>query len=186
MNSRLKSIHFAKALAQQAFKFYERRYAVRFLTQRGFTVLGRGAFATTLGHPDHPEVVIKVASTWSRRFTYWRDGFSTYAHWLFAARSRSKFAPRIYHFQDDARHSVTVMERLYKLDDKTTQRRVNRTADALCGWNVEADEIFAPTSHFRKFVDRFRRLGQLDLHSGNVMRRVNGDLVITDPLLHPC
>lgn len=184
--TRLRSIYFAKALAQQAFRFYERRYAVRFLTRQGFTVLGRGAFATVLGHPDHPEVVIKVASARSRRITHWRDGFATYVHWLFAARSRSKFAPRIYHFQDDASHSVTVMERLYKVDDKTTRRRVNRTGEAPAGWNVGADEVFSPTSHFRKFVDRFRRLGRLDLHSGNVMRRLNGDLVITDPLLHPC
>jgi hypothetical protein len=185
--TKLRSIHFAKRMAEDVFYMPSRRDAVRFLTRQGFKVLGRGSFATVVCHPDHPEVVIKLASDISHRFSYWRDGFSTYVHWLQAARSRSKFAPRIYHFLDDPRHSVTVMERLYRVEDRKTRRRVRRTGDMIIGSvNESGGDVFAPTSAFRKFVDRFRRLGHLDLHGANVMRRLNGDLVISDPLIHAC
>jgi hypothetical protein len=180
-----RQINFARAAASLAlYRGYDRRSTVRQLTDAGWQILGRGGFATVLTHPDCESLVIKVSAKVSNRFTHCTDAFPRYARWLLENKIRSKFAPRI-HFvraKGDDRVAIVVMERCFRLRDSTFAWKAEETGDAL-SHGREPHKSAELTGWPRRFIDRLGFLGTYDLHSKNIMQRVDGTPVFTDPLI---
>ncbi|NPU64583.1 hypothetical protein HL667_06195 [Bradyrhizobium sp. 83012] len=157
------------------------------LADRGYRVIGSGAFSTVY-HKPGSDRVIKV----NRRPDNWLD----YVVWAARAGHAGKLAPKVYSFRvfnegtPDAFY-VAVMERL----ETTVSRAECTKPDAYRAWmsmrqfieqqdaaaGVEAELHTAGAIRFGvAFRAAFKRAW--DLHGGNFMLRADGSLVCTDPL----
>jgi hypothetical protein len=156
------------------------------LAKRGFTHLGSGAFATVLGK-EGSDRVIKVI----RR----PDGWINYIHWAAQIGEAGHFAPRVFSYKKikgrDKDFSVAVMERLsYTLEDTPEDHAMKILPGLL--WQAETNEMAAKFTETlapglltftKKMSEQWKiPVQNFDLHSGNLMIRVDGSFVIVDPV----
>jgi hypothetical protein len=159
---------------------------VRGLKAMGYRQLGRGAFAVALAHPERPDVVVKVGQCdpgLKHQGRGIRDRFPEYVDFLKGTGTRSKFALKVYHHQHingmNGGTYASVVERCKPGRGVKAQTAITASAGVVKGLYWYRDSASAPAT---RFIERFAFLGTLDLHSGNVMLRANGQAVITDPL----
>ncbi|MBY5849805.1 hypothetical protein HFN51_04435 [Rhizobium leguminosarum] len=158
---------------------------VRELREQGYKFLGRGCFAVAMAHPDQPDVVVKVGQRrshrqYAKRFS---DRFPEYVGFLKDSGTRSKYALKVYHFEEVSHVNggtyVAVVERCFAGKGSEAQKSVSAAGQVVSrkSWGTNGASKTAAS-----FIKRFAYLGTLDLHSGNVMLRRDGTPVITDPL----
>lgn len=159
--------------------------AVRELKRAGYKVLGKGAFAVALAHPDRPDVVVKVGQRDHKTRTHISDHFPEYVDFLQGSGTRSKFALKVYHMGwlsgREGGTYAAVVERCKSSKGCKAQKAITYSSYVASGstWSKAVTSSSKPAT---RFIKRFAFLGKLDLHSGNVMLRANGQAVITDPL----
>ncbi|MBY5581872.1 hypothetical protein [Rhizobium leguminosarum] len=173
------------AAATALFGNPSRSDVVRELKLAGYKTLGRGCFAVALAHPDHPDVVVKVGQ---RRIGRGRrqelsDRFPEYVEFLKDSGTRSKFALKVYHMEwlsgCGGGTYAAVVERCKAGKGSAAHKAVTASGSVVKGYRWCSKDA---SGHATRFIRRFAWMGKLDLHSGNVMLRPNGQAVITDPL----
>lgn len=189
-----RTIEFAKRAAEECLS-YDKRASVRRLTRAGWKVIGRGAFSTALRHPDHRGVVIKVGTSRSERMPGYEDGFTTYARWLMDFRIKARNALRVFLVREHQSASegmlfVAVVEELIPLRRGEHREFVNRAEKT--GTNLHGKSYFKepkehelPPGAARRLLREIVRIGEPDIHRGNIMKRASGTLVFSDPVLLP-
>lgn len=178
----------ARHLARHATKTVTSKAgAIRLMKERGWRQIGKGAFSVAFAHDEHPSVVIKVSANPtenSRRIM--ADGFPEYANAILRDWIRSSLAPRIY-FSERVdrcdRVTITAMERCYRCTNKDFVSRAERTATNLNNPRGRIYSHYCLGGHARRLLECLKQYGDLDIHSGNIMQRLNGSLVLTDPLI---
>jgi len=165
----------------------DRAGMVRSLKAMGYEQLGRGCFAVALAHPERPEVVVKVGQRRAGRsgFSHLKDGFPKYCEFLRSSGTTSKYALKVYHFEEVSHWGggtyAAVVERCRSGKGCKAQKSIE-AASYLAKGSMSAWLIKDADRHATRFIRRFAHLAKLDLHSANVMLRANGHPVITDPL----
>lgn len=148
------------------------------LRAHGFIVIGEGLYASVLYHPKRPDRVIKV-SRW--------DGWPQYILWANSADFGGTFAPQLYHFKSYDWGYVAVMERLACTVQELGQfGPANHDFTTLQFIAKEISINYFPTHDnypdWQAFVKEAHKNCRLDdVHSGNVMLRSDGQIVLTDP-----
>ena len=138
-----------------------------------------GCFGSVHEVPECQDVVIKVS-----RFE--SDNWRKYIKW--AMQSKSRHAPRVYGLLEEGDIFAVAMERLEPIHDyyngdrgSESVRRLRRSKHycwALSNYGYGSLKAFVGR------IDRFRNEvgGLSDLHKGNIMRRADDTLVVTDPM----
>ena len=182
------SINVARALVKSFENTaYRRRDLIGLLRAEGWQLLGRGAFAAVMGHPDHPTVAIKVGQRTApaRRYRKITDGFLDYLD--VTEDSRSKFRLKTYEVVRLGGRNDTylvAMERCFKSRGRKAAGSIKNSGTlALQG---RADSwLPKPDAWATRFLKKLTFLGGVfDLHGGNIMVRADGTPVITDPLIY--
>lgn len=159
--------------------------AVRELKRAGYKALGKGAFAVAMVHPERPDVVIKIGQRDHKTRPDISDHFPEYVDFLKGTGTRSMFALKVYHMVwlsgREGGTYAAVVERCKASKGSKAQKAVTYSSYVVSGssWNRAVAGSSKPAT---RFIKRFAFLGNLDLHSKNVMLRPNGQAVITDPL----
>ena len=105
------SINVARALVKSFENTaYRRRDLIGLLRAEGWQLLGRGAFAAVMGHPDHPTVAIKVGQRTApaRRYRKITDGLRCMQEYPAARMILHPQGARVI----DAEHAVTASPRI--------------------------------------------------------------------------
>lgn len=181
------NINVAKRVAREVYsEKLSKSQIVNRLVKQGWKRVGIGSFAVVLAHDDYPTVAIKVSSASTKRWHGFKDGWPTYVRWMKTTGTRSKFAPKVYamHGAEDAEVHVTVVERLYKLADKKFAIKAETTSSYIrFGKQItDVDRQYRLPPAPARFLSKIVTLGTIDLHSKNIMQRINGTPVFSDPL----
>jgi hypothetical protein len=157
---------------------------IKALLKRGFVRLGDGFYSTVLNKPGSNRVVKVCGSL---------DGWSDYAVWAAEEGYAGNLAPKVYSLHvlpySYGYFYVAVMERLaVKVHDLLAPHDAITAYQSIIENSVRfSDNAPEPWGEFvRKFSQRFPGIGNgitHDLHDGNFMLRIDGSLVLTDPIV---
>ncbi|UNC16113.1 hypothetical protein FE249_17815 (plasmid) [Acidiphilium multivorum] len=144
----------------------------------GFEWIGEGDNAAVFAHPDHPDIVVRIAAE--------ADGFLLLAVMAAAGLPRGAdrtMLPVVY----DARMLesgavITVIERLHELGG-----RLEEVEDVAAAYPDQAASLLETARHLLQALDHYGIGNDIwDLGSGNagynIMQRSDGRLVLSDPL----
>lgn len=127
----------------------------------GWNMIGSGAYAAVLDHPTDDNKVIKISSQIDD------DGWLDFAAFCMQNPNEPELQ-KVHEIVLYNQFYVAVMERLYHVAPE---------------YSTEFRDKFQNTTSGHPLATKMRHaLGSAnDLHSGNVMKRPNGQLVLTDP-----
>lgn len=161
-----------------------------FLRKKGYILLGSGSYSMVYGR-DNSDKVIKIG----RRPD--EDGWQDYILWANERGFGGNLAPKLYSYKNYGEFYVAVMERLtgrshrVKSDEDKVRVETSSVLYRLMqmsledGNSISAELADLLDSRWKSFYTAFNeQFGEtsVDFHSGNVMARENGEIVITDPL----
>jgi hypothetical protein len=173
---------------------------IKSLTKRGNAVIGTGCYAAALQSKVNDNLVIKIGNNLD-------DPWLDYYYNIITVNQRNSCVPKIASFFLENTHGyyVCTMEKLYMhdaLEAKTSIAEYIRGNLTDTEWLIKASlypkEIPDPNAMLQimnkiaeqtcimSFEDEeeYESTKRLDLHSGNILSRANGQLVITDPWCH--
>lgn len=150
----------------------------------GYKLLGRATRSAALMHPERPDEVLRIGRYDGKDAT---DGTDPADGWLFyydmlVSQTDDPCAPKVHKIDLFPTHYEVRMERLYEAgrEHKRDLSEVNygRRADVKNkGFAAFIDKVRAAW----RTIDGAGWNGGLDLHEGNIMRRADGQIVVTDP-----
>jgi len=148
------------------------------LIERGYKILGSGAYSTVLAKGEAKRV-IKIQHNY--------DNWIDYCKWAAEKGYAGSFAPQVYSYKRYTNFAVAVMERMDRTtnDDKDDLALIDRLIGPASHGNMMAklfmEELSPKCTTF--FDDLFRDFSDhLDLYGKNIMIRKDGSLCVTDPV----
>lgn len=152
------------------------------------TVLGMGMYAIVVEHKDYPGRAFKVTtSRW--------DGFRAYAKYCIKNKG-APFIPVIHSAQEQGNFGWYELDKYYTIvkpsnsyEDFVSVRSADLYAYAHAGQYSSNEGVLQGTPEqlaiyalTKNITEEFENRFTLDLHTGNIMVDLNGDMFITDPL----
>lgn len=152
-------------------------------------LLGEGVFATVFQHPVYVNMAVKI-------FNYNDYSYQLFLEWCLK-NQHNKFVPKIQSIEhressSGEKISLVFMEKLTKISTSRFNSFLN-SVNKLAGVSAFYDFEDYDEHHWQRVARRAedpdlksiaRRMAKFlpnDLHSGNIMKRRNGQLVFTDP-----
>ena len=171
---------------------------IKSLSRRGNTVLGTGCYAAAIEYRSDTTKIIKIGNSTDDP---WLDYYSL----VVKPNQHNPCVPRVFSLYIDATHNfyVCTMERLVQPNDASEYKKAAK--DIVCNYIagvINKEEFIDQAVDYPKAIpsigamlyvmdqivkntDDDEGTKKLDLHSGNIMSRPSGALVITDPWCQP-
>jgi len=154
------------------------------LTEKNFYKIGSGCFGSAY---VKGKICWKVGLRANGRDCSATDGYIAYAQSIAMRILRSEHAPKIKLILiDQMGRFAVLMERLQDFSsallDSQVAYAVTRDKIAYGDNDVDGNSIYSLEIFMKKIMDSFSHSWNIDMHSGNVMVRRDGQFVITNPI----
>lgn len=143
-------------------------------TVPGLHCVGGGHFSTVYRIDAAPNLVVKVTAGESD------EASLTYLAWCRA--HPGPHVPRVYYLRRATDIQVSVMNRLYPMDDDNRSKFYEYLHEFDGDLEAGMEDGYAPAFVVKQIQEFFSDIARWDLHADNAMQDENGVLVITDPI----
>ena len=170
---------------------------IRKLRREGFRKLGSGAYASAFAKPNGRRVYRVGELYYETRHT--KIGNYAYLEFLKEAikHKNNPWFPKVYKVvlygipDENHKYLSVYMERLYSFGYRPLTGQESSLIESLIEYRNEFIKLFGQSMERKarkdfeemlRVMERLQRRYGLDMHNGNIMRRKNGQFVITDPV----